>query len=72
LAGDLLAAGLLHCAAGLSVEEIGRRLGVAASTAGRRVRAHRRALVHDADYAVRAGRVLRESLDQTYPKGLPT
>ena len=70
--GDLLAAGLLHDAAGLSREEIGRRLGCAASTAGRRIRMHRRALIHDADYAVRAGHVLREALDETYPEGLPT
>jgi REP element-mobilizing transposase RayT len=69
LAGRILAAGLLHDAAGMSMEEIGRRLGCAASTAGRRVRAHRRALVGDAGYAMLAGGVLREALDATYSEG---
>jgi REP element-mobilizing transposase RayT len=68
----LLTAGLLHDAAGMSLEEVGRRVGCAASTAGRRLRAHREALRTDTGYALLAGKLVREALDATYPGGAPS
>ena len=67
-AWSLLETGLLHDAAGMSCQEIGRHLGCAASTAGRRLKLHRVALIHDVTYALEVGRAVRAALKATYQR----
>jgi len=70
-AGPLLTAGLLHDVAGLGCEELARTLDCAPSTAGRRLRLHRRLLVEEPEYGLLAARCVEVALKATYPFGLP-
>lgn len=70
-AWPLLEVGLLHGAAGLGLEEIGRLVGCSGSTAGLRLQRHRQVLVKDDAYALRTAKILKALLQVAYPSGIP-
>jgi REP element-mobilizing transposase RayT/DNA-directed RNA polymerase specialized sigma24 family protein len=62
-----LLAGLLRTTGGFGNREIAARLGIAVSTAHRRVRLHRNRLTTDSTYADLAARIVREAMDRDHP-----
>jgi len=65
-AWSLLFAGLLRTLCASSIQEIAQQTGVGLATAEGRIRRHRRALLEDDRYAMRAGLVLRACLRRDY------
>ncbi|HEX5009226.1 MAG TPA: hypothetical protein VFY71_02400 [Planctomycetota bacterium] len=69
---SVVACGLLRTACGLSLDEIGQRVGLSVGGVHFQVRCHRRLMALDGQYRSRAASVLRAALQRDFPDGAPS